>query len=101
MGRTKLTPKQQNEIKARSDEPVADLAKEFKVSAPTIYKLRNKAGKHPVSAIAALEAEIGKDEVRIAELLKGISEADLLKDQVKIKKAALETLRRLEASVRK
>ena len=101
MGRTKLTPKQQNEIKARSDEPVADLAKEFKVSAPTIYKLRNKAGKQPVSAIAALEAEIAKDEAHIAELMRGISQAEQLKDLVKVKKDALVMLRKSETATRK
>jgi transposase-like protein len=94
----RLTDKQKGEIrgKLKSGARVADVAKEFGISIPTAYKLRNTSRGSAVTAVQALEAEIATAESRLAELLRSISEADLLRDAIKSKKAILESLKKLE-----
>jgi transposase-like protein len=95
----RLTQQQRNQITAKlsSGATVSELASEFKVSQPTIYSIKKGGSGRAVSAVFALDSEIFAAESRITELQKAIAEIDSLREVIKIKKAALESLRKLES----
>ncbi len=100
MKKKRLTQQQRNQITAKlsSGATVSELASEFKVSQPTIYSIKKKGGSgRAVSAVFVLDSEIVAAESRIAELLKATAEIEDLREVIKIKKAALESLRKLES----
>ena len=96
--KAKLTDKDKAEILKRlaAGEKAADLAKEYSVSVPTIYNVRKKPPEPAVTAVAVLEQEIARDERRVSELKKIVVEIEELREQIKVKKAALESLKKLE-----
>jgi hypothetical protein len=100
MARAQLTSEQRLEIKrkAASGSSAESLAREFKCSVPTIYyTIRKNSRQSAVSAVAALQAEISADENRLSRLLKAISDAELLRDEIEAKKNILQSLKKLES----
>lgn len=86
----------------REGVPVKDIAQTHKVSRVLIYQLWSKlkaeegiANNLP-SAVSVLEREIATTESRVIELEKTVTEIERLKQEVKVKKSVLESLRNLE-----
>ena len=96
----KLTDAQRAEIRVKLDKgaAVSALAAEFKVTKPTIYSILNSSPRSAPSAVSILEREIAAAECQIAELEKAADHIALLRDQVKVRRAALESLKKLEGA---
>jgi transposase-like protein len=100
--RVRLSESERLEIVKKKNEGVAvtDLATEFDVSEPTIYTILKTAKDRPtqLSGIAVVEQEIRESQDRIAVLEKTVGEIERLKEEVKIKKAFLDSLRALQTT---
>jgi hypothetical protein len=92
--RLTLLQKVEIEKKLNAGVPVADLAAEYKVTKPVIYNLKSKRSP-TLTAASLLEQEIVDAELRIVELQKTVLEIDSLQQVVKVKKAVLESLKKL------
>jgi len=93
----RLTPEDRDAIRAKydADVPVKEIAKQYSVTAVTIYSVLSKPRAVESTAASMLEREIAQAESRIVELQKTLAEVDRLKQEIKVKKSVLEALKAL------
>ena len=93
----KLSVAQKEEIKTKLDAgtPVAALASEYGVTAVTIYTIKKASHREPTT-LSLLEKEIAAAEQEITALEKARERIALLRDGIVVRRAALESLKKLE-----
>lgn len=74
---------------------MAEIASEYSVSKVLIYQMKGLIKAIPPTAISVLEQEITVTESKIAELEKTLTQIEALKQEVKVKKGVLESLKSL------
>ena len=93
----RIAPAKRNEIKAKlaAGVSVAQLNKQTGISIPTIYLIK-KESESGTTVSDLLQQTIAKAELEVAALEKQIKDVDRLREELKTKKAFLESLKKLE-----
>jgi hypothetical protein len=94
----RLTPAQRKEIKAKlaAGVKISQINKQTGISIPTIYLIK-KEGESGTTVSDLLQQTIAKAELEVAALEKQIKDVERLREELKTKKAFLESLKKVEA----
>jgi hypothetical protein len=96
---SKLTDQDRRDIKSKlaSGVSVSEVAKQYKdkVSIPTLYNMKKSL--KPASATDLVRQAISQAEHEIGQIEKQIKDAERLREELKAKKAFLESLKKIEA----
>jgi hypothetical protein len=91
----RLTPAQRKEIKAKlaAGVKISQINKQTGISIPTIYNIK-KEGESTSTVADLLQQTIAKAEQEVAEIEKKIRDVERLREELKVKKAFLDSLRK-------